>query len=180
MPSGNSWNSKAPEHYKLRRQLMTSRKRGEEDRDRCAASASQTSIAMLLKAAGAKSRISIFASCDRRIGNQEPSGVVILRWPIKSLDPDFVLFGPVIVDPQNHLATGHTNNTGEFTAVWECMHWLLTEAPDGGILPVAIRYDSEYAARVAQRHWHPQTNLQLAGEVQKLISAVMERRAVHS
>ena len=43
-----------------------------------------------------------------------------------------------------------TNNTGELPAIAEAMIWLLEEAPDTGVEPVELRYDSYYAANLAQ------------------------------
>ena len=39
-----------------------------------------------------------------------------------------------------------TNNTRELTALIEGMIWLDTELPDGGNVPVTIKYDFKYAA----------------------------------
>ena len=45
------------------------------------------------------------------------------------------------------------------------MKWLLEEAPDGGHVPVHIRYDSEYAANIARGLWEVKSNEELADAV---------------
>ena len=107
--------------------------------------------------------------------------MVVFRWPIATEVPDCTLYGPVVVDTASHLwlgATARTNNTGELTAVGEAMLWLLGEAPDDGTTAVELRYDSEYAAKVAQGCWKPEANRQLAEKVRSLVSQVQENRVI--
>ena len=80
-------------------------------------------------------------------------GAVVFRAPISSSEPDLVLHAPVVTHEWHHLWMGareKTNNTGELSAIGEVMHWLLEEAPDDGTIPVEIRFDSFYAANIAQ------------------------------
>ena len=84
-------------------------------------------------------------------------GAVIWRWPLEGDAPDFVLHAPVVVEEWDPLWLGArvcTNNTAELSAVGEVMIWLLNDAPDDGHQPVKIRYDSYYAADVAQGVGH--------------------------
>ena len=108
-------------------------------------------------------------------------GAVVWRWPIVSGPPDFVLHAPVIVEPWHPMWMGareQTNNTGELSAIGESMMWLLSSAPDNGTLPVTIRYDSEYAANVAQGRWKPKANQELAAKVVQLTNEVTEKRVI--
>ena len=80
-------------------------------------------------------------------------GVAIFRGLIESAEPIFILHAPVIVEEWDHLWIGareKTNNTGGLSAMGEAMLWLLDEAPDGGGTPAEIRFDSYYAANIAQ------------------------------
>jgi ribonuclease HI len=108
-------------------------------------------------------------------------GVAIFRMPLRGDVPDFVLHGPVVTQEWDHLwmgARAKTNNTGELQAIGEAMLWLTDEAPDDGDVPVLFRYDSEYAAGMAQRRYEPKSNEELAARVAELTENVMERRVV--
>ena len=108
-------------------------------------------------------------------------GIVIFRAPIESLTPDYILHAPVVTqawEPTWIGARECTNNTGELSAIGETMIWLLEEAPDAGDIPVEIRYDSNYAANVAQGRWTPSSNEELAIRVQDLTKRVSERRRI--
>ena len=108
-------------------------------------------------------------------------GVVVFRYPVDTEVPDYVLHGPVVVgrwDPLWLGAGDATNNTGELSAIGELMLWLLHEAPDRGDVPVHIRFDSKYAANMAQGVWEPKTNEHLAARVRELTSQVEERRVL--
>ena len=59
-------------------------------------------------------------------------------------------------------AEAATNNTAELTAIHEAITWAL-HAPH--YASVDIRYDSKYAAHLADDLWQPDTNLQLVHTV---------------
>ena len=83
-------------------------------------------------------------------------GVVIFRYPTQDTEPDYVLHSPVVTETWDQLWLGareRTNNTGELSAIGELMLWLLHEAPDEGNVPMVVRYDSTYAANMAQGIW---------------------------
>ena len=106
-------------------------------------------------------------------------GVAVFRGPVESMEPDFTLHAPVVVEEWDHLWIGareKTNNTGELSAIGEAMLWLLDEAPDGGAVPVEIRFDSYYAANMAQGIWDPKSNEELAAKVREITKRVMEKR----
>ena len=108
-------------------------------------------------------------------------GVVIFRGPVESMEPNFVLHAPVVVEEWDHLWIGareKTNNTAELSAIGEAMLWLLEEAPDGGDRPAEIRFDSYYAANIAQGIWEPKSNEELAKRVKKLVERVCTRRHI--
>lgn len=105
----------------------------------------------------------------------------MFRMPVRGDLPDYVLHGPVIIQEWDHLWMGArecTNNTGEVTAIGEAMHWLLTEAPDDGTLPVKLRFDSFYAANIAQGIYEPKSNEEIAKEVRKLTEQVVSKRTI--
>jgi ribonuclease HI len=107
--------------------------------------------------------------------------VAIFRWPVEGEAPEFVLHGPVVVgawDPMWMGAGERTNNCAELSAVGETMLWLLHEAPDEGNTPVHIRYDSTYAANLAQGVWTPKANELLAARVRELTEEVERTRVV--
>ena len=107
-------------------------------------------------------------------------GVVIFRLPVSD-NPSHCLYGPVMSNMWDHRWIGareRTNNTGELSAIIEAMLWLLQEAPDNGIEPVMLRYDSEYAAKLATGRWSPQCNQELVSEARKAVDEVMERRTI--
>eukprot|EP00959_Pyramimonas_sp_CCMP1952_P296678 6206599-Pyramimonas_sp.AAC.1 len=111
-------------------------------------------------------------------------GAVIFRYEgpgSPGMVPDFVLHAPVVCRAWDHRwigARSQTNNTAELSAIGEVMHWLLNEAPDGGAVPVHIRYDSEYAANTARGLWEVKSNEELAETVRGLTEQVMARRQV--
>ena len=95
--------------------------------------------------------------------------------------PDFVLHAPVVTQEWHHLWLGarqRTNNTGELSAIGEAMIWLLEECPDDGHQPVVLRYDSVYAANMAQGVWTPSSNEELIITVRGLVEQVQERRVI--
>ena len=108
-------------------------------------------------------------------------GVAIFRWPLASMVPEFVLHGPVVTKEWDHLWMGArelTNNTAELTAIGELMIWLDTEAPDDRTTPTVIRFDSFYAANMAQGFWEPKANEELAHRVRELVKKVGQRRTL--
>ena len=108
-------------------------------------------------------------------------GVVIFRMPLAGDVPDYILHGPVVTQQWDHRwlgARAKTNNTGELSAIGEAMMWLRDEAPDDGKVPVLFRYDSEYAAGLAQSRYEPKTNEELARQVAMITTEVMEKRVI--
>ena len=106
---------------------------------------------------------------------------MIFWWPFEGDVPDYVLHAPVITEEWDHLWLGarrKTNNTAEISAVAEIMLWLLNEAPDNGDCPAKIRFDSFYAANVAQGIWTPISNQELAARTRELVKAVMAKRII--
>jgi ribonuclease HI len=80
-------------------------------------------------------------------------GVAVFRHGETTGSPEFVLYGPVVVDDSDLRSLGAveaSNNTGELQAIGEALLWILNEAPDPTKVPVDIHYDSEYAANMAQ------------------------------
>jgi ribonuclease HI len=95
--------------------------------------------------------------------------------------PDYVLFAPVVTENWHHCWLGareRTNNTAELSAIGELMLWLLQEAPDLGDTAVHVRFDSTYAANVAQGLWEPRVHFELAARVRELRTEVSSRRVV--
>ena len=119
---------------------------------------------------------------ESRQGNKTAGwGVAIFRMPLVGDTPAVTLYGPVMTDMWDHRWLGareKTNNTGELSAIGEAMLWLAQEAPDEGGLPVMLRYDSEYAANIALGRYDPQTNEELAREVKRTVTEVMEKRVI--
>ena len=106
-------------------------------------------------------------------------GVVIFRKPLLGDEPEMVLHAPVVTHEWEDTWLGArelTNNTAELSAIGETMVWLLEEADDGGEVPVEIRFDSMYAANVAQGRWTPSSNEELAIKVQQLTEEVAKKR----
>ena len=58
------------------------------------------------------------------------------------------------------------------------MLWLTQEAPDNGLEPVMLRYDSQYAANIAQGRYTPASNIELAEVVVRCTAEVARRRVV--
>eukprot|EP00959_Pyramimonas_sp_CCMP1952_P105608 2208205-Pyramimonas_sp.AAC.1 len=58
------------------------------------------------------------------------------------------------------------------------MKWLLEEAPDPGGVRVHVRYDSEYAANMAQGIWTLGANEELAQAVRELAQEVRQNRRI--
>ena len=71
-----------------------------------------------------------------------------------------------------------TNNTGELTAMIEGMMWLQTEMPDGGGVPITIRYDSEYAAGMTRGSLAPTTNVKLVEKAREVRKKLEEKRQI--
>ena len=117
-------------------------------------------------------------------GDRAGWGVVIFRysrWEELSDVPDYILHGPVLTADWDHRWLGareETNNTAELTAIGEAMMWLYNEAPDDGTVPAIVRYDSQYAANLAQGIWDPKSNEELAYAVRELVIKVTKKRAI--
>eukprot|EP00973_Karenia_brevis_P070211 9758431-Karenia_brevis.AAC.1 len=108
-------------------------------------------------------------------------GVIIFRLPLTGHTPDYVLHAPVVTAPWHPQWVGareRTNNTGELTAVIEAMMWLRDEAPDNGDIPVLFRFDSYYAANIAQGIWEPKSNEELAEKAREITSIVEGKRQI--
>lgn len=108
-------------------------------------------------------------------------GAVVFRMPLVGDLPDYVLHGPVVTQEWDHLWMGareSTNNTGELMAIGEAMIWLRDEAPDNGTTPVTLRFDSYYAANMAQGIWDPKSNEELVAQVRKLTMDVEAKRVI--
>lgn len=58
------------------------------------------------------------------------------------------------------------------------MLWLLNEAPDDGRVPIIIRYDSQYAANIAQGLTLPRANEELGHKVRELTESVERKRNI--
>eukprot|EP00973_Karenia_brevis_P066701 9273268-Karenia_brevis.AAC.1 len=58
------------------------------------------------------------------------------------------------------------------------MLWLRDEAPDGGETPVLLRFDSFYAANIAQGVWEPKSNEELAAKTREITAEVESRRVI--
>ena len=96
-------------------------------------------------------------------------------------EPAYKLSGPVITEKTNHLFVGAeeaTNNTGELTAMIEGMIWLQTEMPDGGGVPITVRYDSEYAAGMTRGNLVPTTNVKLVEKAREVRKKLEEKRQI--
>ena len=90
------------------------------------------------------------------------------------------LYGPVDVDEGSPYFLGAevcSNNTAELTGMGEALIWLRDHATRPG--PVALYYDSKYAANIAQRIHTAHKNVALATRVQGLLDAVNRSRPVH-
>ena len=108
-------------------------------------------------------------------------GVGIWRIPIEADAPEVTLYGPVLTEMWDHRWIGareKTNNTGELSAIAEGLLWVINEAPDNGTEPVLIRYDSEYAANIAQGRYDPASNEELAAEVKKIAEEAGQFRVI--
>ena len=91
------------------------------------------------------------------------------------------IWEPVITDPTaDHFAgaTHGSNNTGELTAVVESFRWVLGRVEKEDKRSVLVRYDSTYAAMVAQGVWQPGSNCDLAVSAHKLYLEILETRPV--
>ena len=108
-------------------------------------------------------------------------GVVIFRHPIETHVPDFVIHGPVVIEPWDHRYLGAhelTNNTSETTAIAEAMIWLRDEAPDDGKIQVTLKYDSQYAANMGRELTEPKCNTELVTRTAELVREVGEKRNI--
>ena len=108
-------------------------------------------------------------------------GAAIWRMPIRGETPDYLLHGPVLTQEWDHQWIGareKTNNTGELCAIGEAMLWLMGEASDDGRVPVVLRFDSYYAANMAQGIYEPASNEELCDKVRELTKEVQQRRRI--
>ena len=99
-------------------------------------------------------------------------------WGISDTGTATEMSGPVIIDPQDFQHEGAevaTNNTAELTGILEAMREACDE---GGVGTVLVRYDSEYAARMATGHWRAKKNLELVRSVQEAVAEARVRRRV--
>ena len=96
--------------------------------------------------------------------------MVVSRAPAEGYEPEYILHAPVGIHPWEDQWIGArelTNNAAELSAIGEAMMWLMEEAPDDGRVPVEIRFDSFYAANIAQGLWTPSSNEELAIRVRE-------------
>ena len=92
------------------------------------------------------------------------------------------IWGPVIIDtthPSFIGATHGSNNTGELSAIGEVLRWVNERFDNNDSRSVLIRYDSKYAAMVAQKLWSAKSNIQLARTVQLLYTETSKHRTVY-
>ena len=88
-------------------------------------------------------------------------------------------FGPVEV---KHTATHFlgaelgSNNTGELSAICEGLKWLLQHERTGK--PVAIYYDSKYAAKITTGEFTAESNKYLAAKARALLNKVKNNREI--
>ena len=68
-----------------------------------------------------------------------------------------------------------TNNTAELTGIAQALLW---SKADGGTTPMAIVYDSEYAAKLTQGLQQPKSNALLATMCNKLYQEEVSRRPI--
>lgn len=86
------------------------------------------------------------------------------------------LFGPVELSASSVHFVGAevaSNNTGELSAICEALLWLQRE---GSHAPARLRYDSKYAANIAEKVWRAHKNVALAERCQSLLAAERARR----
>ena len=88
--------------------------------------------------------------------------------------------GPVCLDTHDKSFVGakrHSNNTGELTAIIRACEWVCDWASKlvGSVL---IRYDSEYAAKMATGLWKPRTNKELVERARAALTAAVQRTNV--
>ena len=108
-------------------------------------------------------------------------GVAVYATPPTSMDdqPCVRLYGPVMEDKWDNEflgATGQSNSTAELTAIGEACLWLLHETDELEKTPAVIYYDSEYAAKTAQREWKPQDNIGLVETIADLVEKTRKQR----
>ena len=118
------------------------------------------------------------------------SGVGVAGWGVAIFrnqeglelkEPTFKLFGPVVTDKHSHLHLGAdegTNNTAEASAIFEALLWLKLEAPDNSKVGAIVKYDSEYAAGMAQGKQVPTTNITLVKRMGEELAKVRTKRRV--
>ena len=88
------------------------------------------------------------------------------------------LWGPVETDADSVWYLGaeeKTNNTAELTGIAQALLW---SKADGGTTPMAIVYDSEYAAKLTQAEMQPKSNALLATMCNKLYQEEVSRRPI--
>jgi len=86
--------------------------------------------------------------------------------------------GAVLTNPNDPRWLGAyvgSNNTGELTAILEAAVWA-HHTPN--VVSVDFRYDSEYAANLADENWHPSSNSLLVASVRAAIRQLKMRVTV--
>ena len=87
------------------------------------------------------------------------------------------LYGPVVLDrasPFYMNATVGSNNTAELSAIGEALLWLRDYRQDY-VGAVAIRYDSDYAAKSVQGIFNGQKNAELIAYIRGVLREVLNR-----
>ena len=89
------------------------------------------------------------------------------------------LFGPV---ESKHAATNFlgaefgSNNIGELSAIGEVLKWLLEQ--ESAETPVALYYDSKYAAKISTGEYTAEINKYLAAKARSLLTQVKNKRKI--
>jgi ribonuclease HI len=89
------------------------------------------------------------------------------------------LYGPVVLDSSSRFFMGSTvksNNTAELTAIGEALLYVLH--CENTPRMVAIRYDSEYAAKSVQGVFNGEKNVELIKSIRETLSKVKQRTQV--
>ncbi len=108
-------------------------------------------------------------------------GVAIFSAGAYQWEPDFSLYGPVVICAEDEAflgATKHSNNTAELSAICEALLWLRDEAPGDSALDACILYDSEYAADSIVGINHGVENFDLVDYGRKLYDEVRQQRQI--
>jgi viroplasmin and RNaseH domain-containing protein len=87
------------------------------------------------------------------------------------------LHGPVELNRSSPWFLGAevaSNNTGELSGIAHALIWL---RDDGGQVPAAIVYDSDYAAKITQGVYKAHKNREIAASCRRLCAAERQRRA---